>query len=82
MAFPIIDLHCDVLYKYDNNTRTSQPSLDLDASIANLRAGHVKVQAYAIFVSPKLSKEAKRSNMLLVLKIMLFILQRGPKLQN
>ena len=64
MAFPIIDLHCDVLYKYDNNTRTSQPSLDLDASIANLRAGHVKVQAYAIFVSPKLPKEAKRKSAL------------------
>ena len=64
MAFPIIDLHCDALYKYDNNTRTSLHSLDLDASIANLRAGHVKVQAYAIFVSPKLSKEEKRKSAL------------------
>ena len=62
MIFPIIDLHCDVLYKYENNILTSQSSLDLDASIANLRAGHVKVQAYAIFVSPKLLKEAKRKS--------------------
>ena len=64
MTFPIIDLHCDVLYKYENNTLASQHSLNLDASIENLRAGLVKVQAYAIFVSPKLTKEEKRKSAL------------------
>ena len=59
MAIPIIDLHCDALYKmykYDLDF-TSSPHLDVN--LQKLRAGHVQAQAFAIFVDPDWSKEKK-----------------------
>lgn len=44
----IIDLHCDHLYKLQKK----QFDEELDTSLKRLQAGHVKVQAFAIFIDP------------------------------
>lgn len=59
MNFPIIDLHCDVLSRYESKKLNFQNDINLDANLSNLRKGQVKVQAFAIFIKPSLSKEAK-----------------------
>lgn len=59
MTFPIIDLHCDVLSRYESKRLNFLNDMDLDANLTNLRAGHVKVQAFAIFVSPDIPQDAK-----------------------
>ncbi|MEG0438418.1 MAG: dipeptidase [Solibacillus sp.] len=59
MNYPIIDLHCDVLLRFENNKLNFLDSKHLDANLENLRAGHVKVQAFAIFISPDIPKQDK-----------------------
>lgn len=59
MNYPIIDLHCDVLSRFENKKLNFLDSVDLDANLANLRTGHVKVQAFAIFISPNIPKQEK-----------------------
>lgn len=52
----IIDLHCDHLYKLQQSKTPldSAYSPELDTSLERLRAGGVGIQAFAIFVDPKL----------------------------
>lgn len=59
MDYPIIDLHCDVLLKFEQGELNFINSPNLDVSLENLRAGNVKVQAFAIFIYPTISKEEK-----------------------
>ncbi|MEO4053750.1 dipeptidase [Solibacillus sp. CAU 1738] len=59
MDFPIIDLHCDVLSKYEREQLDFLNSPKLDVNLQNLRAANVKVQAFAIFVRPVLPKAEK-----------------------
>lgn len=59
MDFPIIDLHCDVLFKFDKEQFDFINSPKLDVNLQNLRTANVKVQAFAIFVPPVLPKAEK-----------------------
>ncbi|WP_042470198.1 dipeptidase [Bacillus ndiopicus] len=59
MNFPIIDLHCDVLYKYEQQEVDFMNAPQLDVNLQNLRGGNVKVQAFAIFINPKIAKVEK-----------------------
>ncbi|ATP41520.1 diguanylate cyclase [Solibacillus sp. R5-41] len=59
MNYPIIDLHCDVLSRFESKKLNFLDSVELDANLENLRIGHVKVQAFAIFISPNIPKQEK-----------------------
>ncbi|WP_071459696.1 dipeptidase [Bacillus massilinigeriensis] len=57
----IIDLHCDVLLKLQygkGNIRFSNDAR-LDANKDRLKEGKVKIQAFAIFIDPKVKQEKK-----------------------
>ena len=64
MAIPIIDLHCDVLYQMYVRGDNFLTSPKLDVNLEKLRAGHVRAQAFAIFVMPDWSKEEKLASAL------------------
>lgn len=59
MKLPIIDLHCDVLSRFELNNLNFLNSGQLDVNFQNLYSGFVKVQAFAIFISPDMPKEEK-----------------------
>lgn len=59
MKVPIIDLHCDVLYKYEKQEVDFVNATQLDVNLQNLRQGNVKVQAFAIFIQPTIPKAEK-----------------------
>lgn len=54
-----IDMHCDVLYKMQNNKGTLdfKDSDELDVNLKRLKEGEVKVQAFAIFIEPDLPSD-------------------------
>ncbi|WP_107838440.1 dipeptidase [Metasolibacillus meyeri] len=58
MLLPIIDLHCDVLYKYEKK-EFDFLNAPFDVNLQNLRQGNVKVQAFAIFIHPTVPKAEK-----------------------
>ncbi|MBS4177540.1 dipeptidase [Lederbergia citrea] len=57
----IIDLHCDVLYKlWETKGKLDfQDAKELDVNMQRLKKGKVKVQCFAIFISPELKAEEK-----------------------
>ncbi|RST75570.1 membrane dipeptidase [Siminovitchia acidinfaciens] len=57
----IIDLHCDVLWKlWESKGKLSfKDSRKLDASLERLKKGKVKVQCFAVFISPEVKTEEK-----------------------
>ena len=57
MTIPVIDLHCDVLFKMAKDQLPFRTGTHFDASYANLVAGNVRIQAFAIFVMPDWSME-------------------------
>lgn len=58
MRLPIIDLHCDVLYKYEKKEYDFSTA-PFDVNLQHLRQGNVKVQAFAIFIQPTTPKSEK-----------------------
>lgn len=56
MTIPIIDFHCDVLFKMNCQYKPFHTGTHYDASLQHLQTGNVKVQAFAIFVWPTLPK--------------------------
>lgn len=59
MGIPIIDLHCDVLSRFEHGEVDFYKSTNLDVNLINLRSANVKAQAFAIFVDPELPKAEK-----------------------
>lgn len=59
MKIPIIDLHCDALLRLFEDNLNFTNSTHLDVNYERLQAGHVMAQAFAIFIDPDLSPEAK-----------------------
>ena len=57
----IIDLHCDVLFKMHEakGKITFQDSADLDVTYEKLKQGGVRIQAFAIFISPSIKSDEK-----------------------
>ena len=57
----IIDLHCDVLFKMHEakGKITFQDSADLDVTYEKLKQGGVRIQAFAIFISPSVKSDEK-----------------------
>lgn len=52
-------MHCDVLYKMQNSKGTLdfKDAKELDVNLERLKAGRVKVQAFAIFIEPDLPSD-------------------------
>lgn len=51
--YEIIDTHCDALMKLEQHPTWSFAENDqMDITVAKLKAGHVKVQGFAIFIDP------------------------------
>lgn len=70
----VIDLHCDVLYKIQNGAEKGEQLLfanspKLDVNLERMRAGGVKVQAFAIFVAPDQPIELQYTKVLDQIKI-------------
>lgn len=59
MAIPIIDLHCDALLQMNLHDYDFKTSPKLHVNLPNLRKGHVRAQAFAIFIEPSLSMPEK-----------------------
>lgn len=59
MALPIIDLHCDALLRMYEHGYDFRHADELDVNLPRLRTGHVRAQAFAIFVMPNWSAEKK-----------------------
>lgn len=61
MKMKIIDLHCDVLMKLAaaQGGMAFQNESKLDANFEKLKAGGVKVQAFAIFIPPSIKSDQK-----------------------
>lgn len=58
--YNIIDLHCDALYKLQENKALNfYDANELDVNYINLKKGNVKVQAFAIFIDPEIPQEDK-----------------------
>lgn len=56
----VIDMHCDVLYEmYKTEGKLPFDSPDFDAGYGRLKKGGVKVQAFALFIPPRISVEQK-----------------------
>jgi dipeptidase. Metallo peptidase. MEROPS family M19 len=57
----VIDLHCDVLWKLSEagGKLSFQDAGELDANLERLKRGKIKIQAFAIFVEPKVPTELK-----------------------
>ncbi len=49
MNFPVIDLHCDLLYYLERNTKRTPYDRVARCSIPQLHQGHVKLQTFPIF---------------------------------
>lgn len=49
MEFPIIDLHCDLLFYLEGHQQRTPYDLEARCAIPQLRQGHVKVQTLAVF---------------------------------
>ena len=59
MAIPIIDLHCDALLRLFERGDNFTNAPTLDVNYEKLQAGNVMAQAFAIFIDPDLSPQAK-----------------------
>lgn len=56
----IIDLHCDLLEKVSRNPNLNVRNADyLQSNIERLKKGNVKIQVFALFISPKIPQEEK-----------------------
>lgn len=60
MSIPVIDLHCDALWRMQQDGHRFNDGL-LDVNADKLRAGNVMAQAFAIYVYPTLTLEEKRA---------------------
>lgn len=60
MSIPIIDLHCDALWRMQQDGYSFRDA-QLDVTFDKLRAGHVMAQAFAIYIVPTLTLEEKRA---------------------
>lgn len=59
MIFPIIDLHCDLLFYLEGNGQRTPYDLAARCAIPQLRQGDVKVQTLAIFTQTELHSVQK-----------------------
>lgn len=77
----IIDLHCDLLEKVSKNPHLNIRNAQiLQSNIERLKKGNVKVQVFALFISPKIPKEQKFNELLRQLDIFHNILLQQPEM--
>ncbi|UCZ54895.1 dipeptidase [Bacillus shivajii] len=56
----VFDLHCDVLLRLsENRERNFKNSQELNASLARLQSGNVKLQLFAVFIEPDIPSDQK-----------------------